>query len=48
MRESLQLVLQSKEDSSHNRIKDLVNEELKQYFRCGTVAASSVPLQSVG
>lgn len=26
---------QSEEDSSYNRIKSLVNEELKQYFRCG-------------
>ena len=28
-----QLDLQSEEDSSYNRIKNLVNEELKQYFR---------------
>ena len=30
-----QLDLQTEEDSSYNRIKNLVNEELKQYFRCG-------------
>ena len=29
-----QLDLQTEEDSSYNRIKNLVNEELKQYFRC--------------
>lgn len=26
----------NEEDSSYNRIKTLVNEELKQYFRCPT------------
>ena len=30
----VQLDLQAEEDSSYNRIKNLVNEELKQYFRC--------------
>lgn len=29
-----QLEMQTEEDSSYNRIKNLVNEELKQYFRC--------------
>ena len=33
-----QLDLQSEEDSSYNRIKNLVNEELKQYFRCAAHA----------
>lgn len=28
-----QLEMQTEEDSSYNRIKNLVNEELKQYFR---------------
>jgi hypothetical protein len=32
----------SEEDSSYNRIKSLVNEELKQYFRL-VVAGSAAP-----
>ena len=33
-----QLEMQTEEDSSYNRIKNLVNEELKQYFRSAVCA----------
>ena len=38
-----QLDLQTEEDSNYNRIKNLVNEELKQYFRCAAAHPWSRP-----
>ena len=40
-----QLDLQTEEDSNYNRIKNLVNEELKQYFSC---AASAQAIRHAG